>query len=100
MYSLLERANQAISVTDVSRQAKQLFSKLMAGDEDRYVVLRNNTPAAVMLSISEYEALIDELENARVDLLAYERLQSLNESETISHADMLKHFDVDVSESD
>ena len=51
MATLLERSNQAIPVTEVSRSSKKILDDLLAGEQDKYVVMRNNAPAAVMMSV-------------------------------------------------
>ena len=77
MSALLERASQAVSVTQVSREARAIFEKLRRGRQHRFVVLKNNVPAAVMLSVKSFEALLDELEDLRLESLARRRLRSL-----------------------
>jgi len=93
MSALLKRADQAVSVTDFSRSAKQYFDRLKSGEQDRYVVMRNNAPAAVMLPVAEYEQLIDELDDLKVELIAAQRLTQLSENtETISFEDMRSRY--------
>ena len=92
MNSLLERSDQAISVTEVSRSAKVIFDRLCSGKQDKYVVMRNNAPAAVMMPVSVYEAMKDELDDLHIQLTARDRLQSFDRSKAISHEDMLKRF--------
>jgi len=92
MHSLIERSDQAISVTEVSRSAKTIFDRLCSGKQGKYVVMRNNAPAAVMMSVSIYEAMMDELDDLHIQLTARERLQSYDRSRAVSHEDMLKRF--------
>lgn len=92
MNALLERSNQAVSVTEVSRSAKSIFDRLSSGKQEKYVVMRNNAPAAVMMPISIYEALMDELDDLHIQLSARDRLQSFDRAKSISHEDMLKRF--------
>ncbi len=92
MHALLERSNQAVSVTDVSRSAKSIFDRLSSGKQEKYVVMRNNIPAAVMMPVSIYEALMDELDDLHIQLTARDRLQSFDRAKSISHEDMLKKF--------
>jgi len=40
-----------------------------------------------------YEAIMNELEDLRIDALARERLATLDESTSLSHADMLSYFE-------
>ena len=92
MNALLERSDQAISVTEVSRSAKAIFDRLSSGEQEKYVVMRNNAPAAVMMPVSIYEALMDELDDLRVELTACERLQSFDRTKAISHEEMKQRF--------
>jgi len=92
MNSLLERSSQAVSVTEVSRSAKTIFDRLSSGKQEKYVVMRNNAPAAVMMPVSVYEAMMDELDDLHIQLTARDRLRSYDHTKTISHEEMLKRF--------
>jgi antitoxin StbD len=92
MKALLERSEQAVSVTEVSRSAKVIFDRLCSGKQEKYVVMRNNAPAAVMMPVSIYEALMDELDELRVELTARDRLQTFDRAKAVSHEEMLRHF--------
>ncbi|NOQ51128.1 MAG: type II toxin-antitoxin system Phd/YefM family antitoxin [Desulfuromonadaceae bacterium] len=92
MSTLLEHSSQAISVTEVSRSAKTIFDRLSSGEQEKYVVMRNNAPAAVMMPVSVYEALMDELDDLHIQLTAQDRLRSFDREKAISHAEMLKRF--------
>lgn len=92
MHSLLERSDQAVSVTEVSRSAKTIFDRLCSGKQEKYVVMRNNVPAAVMMPVAVYEAMMDELDDLHIQLTARDRLQSYDRSRAISHENMLKRF--------
>lgn len=92
MAALLERANQAVSVTKVSRSAREIFEKLRRGEQNRLLVLKNNAPAAVLLSVEAFEALMDELDDLRVSAVARDRLGTLNRVKTLTHKEMMKRF--------
>jgi antitoxin StbD len=92
MNALLERSSQAVSVTEVSRSAKIIFDRLSSGEQKKYVVMRNNAPAAVMMPVSVYEALMDELDDLHIQLVVRDRLRSFDEGQAISHDDMVKMF--------
>jgi PHD/YefM family antitoxin component YafN of YafNO toxin-antitoxin module len=62
---ILERSDQAISTTDLQRKGKALLDQLQSGEQDKFVVMRENKPAVVMLSIASYEALLQELSKVR-----------------------------------
>jgi antitoxin StbD len=92
MTSLLERSSQAVSVTEVSRSAKVIFDRLSSGKQEKYVVMRNNAPAAVMMPVSVYEAMMDELDELHIQLTARDRLRSFDRAKAISHDEMLRRF--------
>jgi antitoxin StbD len=92
---LLERADQAISSTELQKNARVLLDRLSEGQQDRYVVIRDNRPTAVFLSTERYESLISELEDLRVEALARERLASLDPAKFISQEDMVARFQDD-----
>ena len=92
MSALLERIDQAISVTEVSRSAKEIFTKLEKGRQDKFVVMRNNTPAAVLLPVGVYEALIDEIEDLRIEIIAIKRMRDFDRGKAITHEQMVKKF--------
>jgi antitoxin StbD len=88
----MHRASEAVSVTKVSREARDIFEKLCKDQLDRYVVLKNNTPTAVMLSIRAFEALLDEMDDLRMEGVARRRLRSLGRVKTVSHRAMMRRF--------
>ena len=92
MATLLERADQAISVTDLSKAASDIFNRLSSGEQDRYVVMKNNTPVAVMMSVDEFESVMDELDDLRIEAVARERLVDINDASLVPHDEMLKRF--------
>jgi antitoxin StbD len=56
------------------------------------VIFKDNEPAAVLVGIETYQALQDELEDLRSELLAIERLPSLDNDVTVSLEDMEARF--------
>jgi antitoxin StbD len=89
---LLDRADQAISSTDLQKNTKTLLDRIASGEQDRYVVIRDNRPAAVLMPTEKYEAIMNELEDLRVEALARDRLATLEKATSIPHADMLDYF--------
>lgn len=94
MTALIERADEAISITDMIRSTKNIINKLISGNQDHYVIMKNNSPAAVLLNIQSYEALLDEVEDLRIELVALKRIQDFDKKQSISHEAMLKKFDL------
>ncbi len=93
MSALLSRADQAVSITEIARSAKKYFDRLIAGDQDRYVVMRNNAPAAVMLPVDYYENLISEIDDLKMEIIATQRLANMDKNtELVSHEDMFARY--------
>lgn len=88
------RINETISVTDIQRRAKEVFERIERGEQDRFVVLKNNEIAAVLLSSGRYEALMDELEDLRIDAIAVERAASFDPAKAIPLETLLDKYDV------
>lgn len=89
---LLDRSDQAISSTDLQKNTREILDRLTEGKQDRYVVMRDNKPAAVLLPTKMYEALMDELADMRIEAIALERIATFDESKAISHEEMKKIF--------
>ncbi len=89
---LLSRTDQAISVTDIARSTKKYFDKLISGEQDRYVVMRNNAPAAVLLPVADYEALLDEIEDLRIERMAIERLANQADDSALTGHDEVREM--------
>lgn len=89
---LLDRADQAISSTDLQKNTRSLLDSLADGRQDRYVVIRDNRPTVVMLSTGRYEALMSELEDLRIEAKAHKRLATVDEARLVSHEEMVARF--------
>lgn len=76
---LLSRASQVVSFTDLQKKTRELLDRVIVGEEDHFVVMRDNKPAAVMMAAERYEALIDELEDLRIEAVTRERLATPSE---------------------
>jgi hypothetical protein len=46
------------------------------------------------MSMDKYESIMNEREDRRIEAIACARLATLDETTTISHSDMLAHFEV------
>ena len=92
MTALLDRAEQAVSATTMVRSFSARLKDVTSGDVTHLVIFKDNEPAAVLLGVQAYQALQDELEDLRSELLAIERLRSLDETKTLSLEDMEAQF--------
>ncbi len=77
---LLNRANQAISATDLQKKTRELLDRISSGEEDHFVVMRDNRPTAVMMATDRYEAIMDELADLRIQEVARSRLATPSEN--------------------
>ena len=69
MTALIERSDENLSITDLVRSTEDI------------------------MNIQAYEALLDELEDLRIESVVRKRLQNLDKSQTISHEEMMKKFE-------
>ncbi len=84
--------NEYLSATTLSKKTSSTLDSLENGDTERYIILKNNAPKAVMLSIEAFEAMEEEIEDLRLTSLALSRLQSFDKEKTISHETMMNKF--------
>jgi antitoxin StbD len=92
MSALLARAEQAISATAMVRSFGARLKDVTSGDVPHLVIFKDNEPAAVLVGVQAYQAMQDELEDLRAEILAIERLRSLDETNTVSLEDMEARF--------
>ena len=86
-----------VSISQFSKgHATQVFDRLK--DEPQLVVLKNNVPAAVLLSPNEFSRLAEIEENYRLLLLAQERLANENIDNARSEAEVMQ--ELGISEED
>ena len=93
--------NSLISITQFNKgQASKIFDRLRT--ERQLIVLKNNTPSAVILSPEEYERLAEIEEDYQLLLLAQERISrvvSFHEAMAnvgISETDLNEAEDVEI----
>ena len=46
------RTSETISFTDIQRRAKEIFESIETGKQEKYVILKNNEIAAVLLPVA------------------------------------------------
>lgn len=92
MSALLDRAEQAVSATAMARSFGARLKDISSGEVTHLVIFKDNEPAAVLVGVNAYQALQDELEDLRSELLAIERLSSLDNTVTVSLEDMEARF--------
>ena len=86
-----------VSISQFSKgQATKVFDRLR--DESQLVVLKNNVPAAVLLSPEEYTRLAEIEEDYHLLLLAQERLADGNLRKSVSEADVMASLGISEDE--
>jgi antitoxin StbD len=73
---LLNRADQAITATDLQKKTRELLDRISSDEEDHFVVMRDNRPTAEMMATDRYEALMDELADLRIEAVARARIDT------------------------
>jgi len=69
-------ADEILPITRLSKQTKAVLDEL-GRLHNKFIVMRNNEPTAVLLSLEEYQSLLEDAEDARLSTLAEEREASL-----------------------
>ncbi|EJX7572339.1 MULTISPECIES: hypothetical protein [Vibrio] len=88
MAALIERSDQLVSLTDLTRRGSGIFERVAKAESDRLVVLRKAEPIAVVLNIASFEAMLNEMEELRTEVIALQRMSSGSLTDTISHSDL------------
>jgi len=92
MAALLERADQAVSVTAMVRGFSAKLKEISSRTTDRLVVFKDNEPAAVIVNVDAYQEMLDELEDLRIDAIARDRLSTFEKSKAISLSAMKERY--------
>lgn len=92
MAALLERADQAVSVTAMVRGFSAKLKEVSSRTTDHLVVFKDNEPAAVIVNVQAYQEMLDELEDLRIEATARDRLANFAPQKAISHADMRTRY--------
>ncbi len=92
MTALLERADQAISVTAMVRGFSARLKEISSRATERLVIFKDNQPAAVIINIDAYQEMLDELDDLRIEVAARERLTGFDEAQAVSHDAMRARY--------
>lgn len=84
--------NDFLSATQLAKNTSATINSLESGGSDKLIILKNNSPKAVLMSFEAYSAMEEELEDLRLTALALLRQQSLDPKETITHKEMVKKY--------
>ena len=86
------RATDYLSATALSKRTSATLDTLEKGEAEKLIILKNNAPKAVLLSIEAYEAMEEEIEDLRLTALALARLETFDQKKTLSHNHVWKKF--------
>ncbi len=86
------RSSDYLSATTLSKKTSATLDSLEKGEADKLIILKNNAPKAVLLSMQSYEAIEEEMEDLRLTVLALSRLESFDESKALTHESIQKQF--------
>jgi len=86
------RTTDFLSSTDLSKKTSATLDALEKGEAEKLIILKNNAPKAVLLSVERYEAMEEEIEDLRLTALALERLETLDEKKVLSHGYIQEKF--------
>ncbi len=81
-----------LSSTKLAKNTAATLNSIETGDIDKLILLKNNAPKAILMSVECYEAMEEELEDLRLTALALSRLQNFDLSESISHEEMMDKY--------
>ncbi len=85
-------SEEYLSATDLSKKTAATIDALEKGLADRLIILRNNAPKAVLLSMDAYEELMEEIEDLRLGALALARSKTFKPEEALSHEQVFDKF--------
>lgn len=86
------RSTDYLSATALSKKTSATLDALERGDAEKLIILKNNTPKAVLLSMESYEAMEEEMEDLRLMALAMARLDSFDEKKALPHEFIMEKF--------
>ncbi len=86
------RAEEFLSATTLSKKTAATLDRLENGSTEKLIILKNNSPKAILLSMDAYNAMQEEIEDLRLASLAFARLKTFRDEEAVTHEEMLKRF--------
>lgn len=83
-----------ISVSDLSRGMASKIIQRVGKDKEQYIVVKNNKPEAVILSVEEYIELMEAKEDLQLLQIADIRIKNYVPEEVASHKDVLSRYNI------
>ncbi len=93
MTNVVSAVQNTVSITQFNRgQAGKIFDEVKK--RGTKVVIKNNSPECVLMSPEEYVALMDKLNDAKLLILATERMSHYDPATLVSQEDIDKRFGI------
>ncbi|MFO7750066.1 MAG: type II toxin-antitoxin system Phd/YefM family antitoxin [Desulfobacteraceae bacterium] len=81
-----------ISSTKLAKNTSATLNSFENEEIDKVIILKNNAPKAVLMSIESYESMEEEIEDLRFTALALSRIHNFDPQEVLSHKEMMKKY--------
>ena len=81
-----------ISSTHLAKSTASTINSLESDETDKIIILKNNTPKAVLMSFDAYQAMEEEIEDLRLTALALSRMQTFDPDQAVSHEEMMEKY--------
>jgi len=98
--SFNEMMNKFISVSELGRGQASKVIQAVSDEQGQYIVVKNNKPKAIILSVNEYSELLEAKENMELLLTATERMSGYDHNQLISFSDVLEELGISEEELD
>jgi antitoxin StbD len=86
------RKKDYISATTLSKKTSATLEAFEKGETEKMIILKNNEPKAVLLSMEAFEAMEEEIEDLRLLSLALVRLETFDPKRALNHEHMMEKF--------
>ncbi len=96
--NLKDALDKFISVSDLGRGQASRVIQSVDDNKDQFVVIKNNKPKAIIMSIEEYSELVEVKENLELLLIASKRSSNLKDEEMIKFDEILEELNINKEE--
>jgi len=86
------RPTDYLSATALSKRTSATLDALEKGETEKLIILKNNAPKAILLSMESYESMLEEIEDLRLTALALARLDTFDSRKALSHNYIMEKF--------
>ena len=98
--SFSDMTDRFISVSELGRGQASRVIQTVSDVQEQYIVVKNNKPKAVILSVEEYSDLLEVKENYDLLLLASKRMAVYDYNQSIEFKDILQELNISEEELD